>query len=374
MNTDRFSLPAILCKPVEGTPLVRDEIKYLLGLEKKSEVELLQRVARLVRTKHFGQKVFLYGFVYFSTYCKNNCTFCHYRRDNREVARYRKNESEVVEAARNLRDSGVHLIDLTMGEDPEMFHPDFGLKRLVRLTGKIRSETGLPVMLSPGAAPEAAISEFAKAGAEWYACYQETHTESLFDKLRIGQSYKERYATKVEAKSNGMLIEEGILTGVGETLDDIADSILAMKEMKADQVRAMTFVPQKGAPLESYGAVTSNRELNVISVMRLVLPDTLIPASLDIDGLNGLQKRLLAGANVVTSIVPPGRGLAGVANSSLDIEESRRTVDSIKNVLQFIGMETATAEEYRHWVEDRMQGEGNPMQMGGASVNCRYWS
>jgi methylornithine synthase len=37
-----------------------------------------------------------------------------------------------------------------------------------------------------------------------------------------------------------------------------------------------------------------------------------------------LKKRLHAGANVVTSIVPPGGGLAGVARPAMDIEEGRR--------------------------------------------------
>ena len=374
MNSYEFSLPTILSKAVEGKPFVKNEIKYLLGLQKKDDIDLLQRVARLVRSKYFGNKVFLYGFLYFSTYCKNDCNFCHYRCSNKKLVRYRKSETEIVESALKLRDSGVHLIDLTMGEDPAMFQSEFGLKRLLRLIEDVKSKTCLPVMLSPGAAPSPVISELAGIGTEWFACYQETHTRQLFDDLRSGQSYDQRLDTKIQAKNSGMLIEEGILTGVGESLDDIANSIVEMRDMRADQVRAMTFVPQAGTPMESLPSTDSGLEQIIISVMRLVLPDVLIPASLDIDGLNGLQKRLLAGANVVTSIVPPGRGLTGVANSSLDIEESRRSVESIRSVLQFCGMESATPEEYREWCDARMRADVSSMQKGGASMNCRYWS
>ena len=374
MNSYEFSLPTILSKAVEGKPFVKNEIKYLLGLQKKDDIDLLQRVARLVHSKYFGNKVFLYGFLYFSTYCKNDCKFCHYRCSNKELVRYRKSETEIVESALKLRDSGVHLIDLTMGEDPAMFQSEFGLKRLLRLIEDVKSETCLPVMLSPGAAPSPVISELAGIGTEWFACYQETHTRQLFDDLRSGQSYDQRLDTKIQAKNSGMLIEEGILTGVGESLDDIANSIVEMRNMRADQVGAMTFVPQAGTPMESVPSTDSGLEQIIISVMRLVLPDVLIPASLDIDGLNGLQKRLLAGANVVTSIVPPGRGLTGVANSSQDIEESRRSVESIRSVLQFCGMESATPEEYREWCESRMRNDASSMQQGGATMNCRYWS
>ena len=170
-----------------------------------------------------------------------------------------------------------------------------------------------------------------------------------------------------------MLIEEGILTGVGESLDDITNSIIAMRAMGADQVRAMTFVPQAGTPMEMVSASDSRLELNIISVMRLVLPDSLIPASLDIDGLNGLQDRLLAGANVVTSIVPPGRGLSGVVNKDLDIEDSRRTVKSIRYVLEGLGMTVASLTDYRQWIDKRLRERENPLPTGGAAMNYRYW-
>ncbi len=353
-----FSLTTVLNKAVKGIPLVKKEIKYLLSLETESEIDILHRVSRMVRKKHFGDKVFLYGFLYFSTYCTNDCIFCHFRNSNRELIRYRKNEMEIIEAAKQLAVSGVHLIDLTMGEDPAIFHPDYGLKRLLRLIKRVRLETGLPIMVSPGAIPAQTIAEISKTNADWFACYQETHSRKLFKKLRPDQSFDNRMNTKLQAKKNGMLIEEGILTGVGETLDDIANSIAEMRLIKADQVRAMTFVPQQGTPMESIPASDSRLELIIISVMRLVLPTSLIPASLDLDGLNGLQKRLHAGANIITSIVPPGMGLTGVANSSLDIEESKRSVKSINSILHFSGLKAASLVEYKNWLEFRKEKQG----------------
>ena len=87
--------------------------------------------------------------------------------------------------------------------------------------------------------------------------------------------------------------------------------------------------------------------------MRLLFPDRLIPASLDIVGLGGLKERLNAGANVITSLVPPGEGLAGVAQSSLDIDDARRTVDSVEPILMACGLAKATKAEYRRWIKDR---------------------
>ena len=87
--------------------------------------------------------------------------------------------------------------------------------------------------------------------------------------------------------------------------------------------------------------------------MRLVMEDRLIPASLDVDGLEGLAMRLKAGANVVTSIVPSGCGLAGVASKDLDIENQRRSVAAVVRQLGELGLEPALPGEYRAWVEQR---------------------
>jgi methylornithine synthase len=74
---------------------------------------------------------------------------------------------------------------------------------------------------------------------------------------------------------------------------------------------------------------------------------------LDVEGLAGLQSRLQAGANVVTSLVPPGFGLAGVAQNSLDIADARRTIASIAPELDKLNLQTASLEDYLTWIEDR---------------------
>jgi methylornithine synthase len=107
--------------------------------------------------------------------------------------------------------------------------------------------------------------------------------------------------------------------------------------------------------MENRTPVDPQREMLISAVMRLLFPDRLIPASLDVDGLAGLKQRLDAGANVVTSIVPPGEGLAGVAQHTLDIDEGRRTISSVLKVLETCGLRTATVEEYLAWIRLRQE-------------------
>ncbi len=326
----------------------RNEIIEILRIDSRDEIEELFQRARIVRERAFSNKIFMYGFVYFSTWCRNNCNFCYYRKSNK-IERYRKSSGEILAVAENLAGSGVHLLDLTMGED-QSYHQD-GFSSLFETVKQIKNVAGLPVMLSPGLIADRYIDRFADLGVEWYALYQETHNRGLYSKLRLEQDYDQRMHAKLYAKARGMLIEEGILTGVGESPEDIADSILEMGEIGASQMRVMSFVPQKGIPMEHVEKPSPLLEEKVIAVLRLMYPNVLIPASLDIDGISGLEDRLNAGANVITSIIPPKTGLAGVAQNSMDVEDGGRTVDEASHILENMGLQPATVPEYRAYLQ-----------------------
>jgi methylornithine synthase len=347
-------LDHLLAKSCDGGQLTATEMERLLSLSHPAQIQALMAAARQVRRRHFGGKVFLYGFLYASTHCRNHCRFCLYRHDNPAAPRYRKSQAEIIDLAGELADSGVHLIDLTMGEDPQVYNPDgSGFEALLETMDRIRTTTGLPMMASVGVLPPAMLHRLAGLGVEWYACYQETHTPELYRRLRSGQDFAQRLKSKRYAGELGLLVEEGVLTGVGETPEDRVRSMGAMMALGADQVRTMTFVPQAGTPMADRGTPPPSDELKLIALMRLLMPSRLIPASLDIDGLSGLAQRLRAGANVVTSLVPPGEGLAGVAQSELDIEAGRRTVAGIEQTLADCGLRAADAAQYRAWVTAR---------------------
>jgi biotin synthase-like enzyme len=429
----------ILDKALEEKPLSREELELLLSLGEGDGKEALFKAAREMRSLKGGDLIYSYGFVYLSTICRNDCLFCAYRRSNPNSLRYRKTREEVVEASLSLAGQGVNLIDLTMGEDPDTDEWSY-LLGAASLISEVREAAKVPVMISPGLVSREALGLFKNAGALFYACYQETHSPELFRTLRLGQSYEKRWNIKKEAKSLGLLVEDGVLCGVGESPADLAHSILSMKELGAEQVRAMAFVPYDaevkgkipkkkgnglGAPILSESSdfrglssqvpivdnpsqinqanepklakepgvankpkrpeeplgpdlpfqlardqkpelpaeeadpsenqpdkLARERELTVTAVLRLSFPKALIPASLDVEGLRGLRPRLDAGANLITSFVPGSLGLAGVAQSGLDIENERRSVPASLPILKSLGLRMATPDQYLEKVRE----------------------
>ena len=356
MTPSDRQLAEILEKAENEAALSSDELAFLLGLRGQSQKERLFKTARQLRQRYFDNNIFLYGFIYTSTFCKNDCCFCYYRKSNSTGRRYRKTSPEILAAAKKLAESGVHLIDLTMGEDPlASNNGDPEGNRLCNLVQTVADKTGLPVMLSPGVIPANVLPKLKASGATWFACYQETHNPKLFKMLRPHQDFDSRLTIKSAAHKQGLLIEEGILCGVGENAMDIVRSIEAMKALDADQVRVMKFIPQKGTPMARCPSPDPGVDILVIGILRLIFPDRLIPASLDVDGIAGLKNRLDAGANVVTSIVLPGQALSGVARPSLDIEDGNRTSRAVSTILNQWKLAAASHDAYRQWIAQRQR-------------------
>ena len=358
----RKTVDDIFQKALCERPLTRMDIKCLLSLDGKEERERLFEIARILRQRYFSGGIFLYGFVYFSTYCRNQCTFCVNSASNGCVQRYRKDPVAIIDACRHLTDSGVHCIDLTMGEDPYFYqnNENFGyIKNLVR---DIKNDVGLPLMLSPGALPRETLIDFADEEIDWYSCYQESYNPTLFQKLRPGQDYEYRLNIKYFAKSLGLLVEEGILIGIGEKAEDIIASLTAMNKLGSHQVRVMRFIPHKNVPLRTHYGDSKKTELLIIGILRLLFPDRLIPASLDIDGITTLEERLNAGANVITSLVPPSMGLSGVAQPSLDIDGGNRSVEKVLPIVKKCGLEPASRDKYSVWVKKERE-KIRPLQL-----------
>ncbi len=334
-----------LCKQ----PLDDEEVASLLAIPPGKLLQDLFATARVLRERVFGAQIFLYGFIYFSTYCQKHCRFCLYRQGNSTAPRYRKDTRAVLDVAQELADDEVHLLDLTMGEDPYYLQEDG--ERLLELIERVRETVPLSLMVSPGVLERATLIEMAHLGVDWYACYQETFNERLFARLRIGQDFVSRMVAKVQARQAGLLIEEGLLVGVGESHAESALAVKAMETLEASQMRAMTFRPQCGTPMANWQMPDPLDELRTIATFRICFPDRLIPASLDVDGVQGLRARLDAGANVVTSLIPPQHSLAGVSRARLDIDNGQRTVSAVTPEIERLGLRIAPVSAYQHWLE-----------------------
>ena len=82
MTMPLSKLENILSEALQEKKLSAEDIVFLLCLDKKDQIDKLFAAATKLCRKYFGDRIFLYGFIYASTYCRNDCSFCFFRRSN----------------------------------------------------------------------------------------------------------------------------------------------------------------------------------------------------------------------------------------------------------------------------------------------------
>src|SRR5271165_6650686 len=66
----------------------------------------------------FGRSVFVRAVVEVSNYCRENCSYCGMRRDNRALHRYRARREQIAELLIHHCPASVTDANIQSGEDP----------------------------------------------------------------------------------------------------------------------------------------------------------------------------------------------------------------------------------------------------------------
>lgn len=291
----------ILLKAEEKHILTKDELVALLESEAYDE-EIFSAADR-VRKKYVGDEVHLRGLIEFSNICKRNCFYCGLRAENSKIKRYRLSKEEVIDFAEKAHGYGYQTVVLQSGEDDF-----FNQERMVEII-KALKQFDLAVTLSLGEKSREEYAAYKEAGADRYLLRIETTDPVLYKKLHPKMDLNNRYRCLKDIKELGYEVGTGSLVGLPEQkIESIADDILFFKSIDADMVGLGPFIPNEDTPLKDALGGTFNLSRKVMSLVRLLLPDSNIPATTAMEALNsnGRVLALQSGANVVMPNVTEG--------------------------------------------------------------------
>ncbi|MCI2425520.1 [FeFe] hydrogenase H-cluster radical SAM maturase HydE [Candidatus Acetothermia bacterium] len=257
-----------------------------------------------VRSRYCGDEVHLRGVIEFSNYCIRDCLYCGLRRSNKKLTRYRMTTEEIVERALMGFQAGVKTIVLQSGDDLEYREED--ISRIIHL---IKAKVDVAITLSVGERDYREYSAWKKAGADRYLLKHETANPVLYSGLHPGQTLSHRLKILGWLKEIGYQVGAGNLVGLpGQTLRDLADDILFMKELDVEMAGIGPYIPHPDTPLGRERGGSLNMTLKVLAVARIVLRDVHLPATTAVGSIHpeGREKALLkAGANVVMPNITP---------------------------------------------------------------------
>jgi iron-only hydrogenase maturation rSAM protein HydE len=264
--------------------------------------ELFQAADR-VRKKYVGEEVHLRGIIEFSNVCKRDCLYCGLRASNKNIKRYRLMPDEIIDLANKAVEYGYKSIVLQSGEDEY-----YTVQMLRHIISNIK-RLGVAVTLSLGEKTFKEYKAYREAGADRYLMRIETTNKKLYETLDPGMSYENRKRCLRNLKLLGYEVGTGNLVGLpNQTIESLAEDILFFKDIDPDMIGLGPFIPNEDTPLKDFKANNFIMSIKLMALVRLLLPDTNIPATTAMESLNrnGRIIALKSGANVVMPNITEG--------------------------------------------------------------------
>ena len=271
----------------------------------ESHSDYLFALSDKVRREHYGDEVYLRGLIEFSSYCKNDCYYCGIRCGNKQAERYRLDKEQILECCGTGYELGFRTFVLQGGEDP--FYTDDMICDIVSSIKKVYPDCA--VTLSIGEKSEESYRRYYESGADRYLLRHETADYEHYSKLHpVGLSAENRQNCLRTLKKIGFQTGAGFMVGSPyQTAENLADDMLFLEELKPEMVGIGPFIPHHATPFANMPQGTVELTLFMLGLVRLALPDVLLPATTALGTIHpqGRELALKAGANVVMPNLSP---------------------------------------------------------------------
>ena len=295
----------LLCLLSEKHHLSLSSFERILRERTEADEELAHQLARECTEKYYGRGVYTRGLIEFTNYCKNNCHYCGIQRGNKEVERYRLSKEEILSCCEEGYRLGFRTFVLQGGEDP--YFTDEKIVEIVQAIKKAFPDCA--VTLSIGEKSRASYEKYFRAGADRYLLRHETADKEHYQYLHPKElSWEHRMRCLKDLKDIGFQVGCGFMVGSPhQTAKTLAKDLYFIQEFQPDMCGIGPFIPQHATVFAREKAGTLQDTLFLLSLLRLIHPNMLIPAT---TALGTIDKRgqalgILSGANVLMPNLSP---------------------------------------------------------------------
>ena len=333
-----------LVKKLKETHNLADfEFKELIETDRYDEE--LKKEADKVRKEIYGNKVYIRGLIEYSNYCKCNCLYCGIRRDNKKADRYRLTKEEILMSCAGGYELGFRTFVLQGGEDPH-----FTDEVMCDIVSAIKEKhPDCAVTLSMGERTKESYKRLKDAGADRYLLRHETADEEHFSKLHTeDSSFKNRRQCLFDLKELGFQVGSGFMVGSPyQTTENMISDLRFLQKLDPDMIGIGPFLSHCDTPFKDKENGNLELTLRLISILRLMFPKVLLPATTALGTLadGGRELGLLHGANVIMPNLSPDvvrKKYLLYDNKLATGLESAEAIQKLKEQIASIGYEIVT--------------------------------
>jgi FO synthase len=281
---------ALLHQSRRGQGVSREEA---LALAQEAPLDGLLNAASEARgqgkgkTVSFSKKVF----IPLTTLCRDYCSYCTFRKDPGQPGAHFMTPEEVLALAEQGRRSGCKEALFSLGDQPERIFPE--AREFLRQQGYARTldylaamcelvleRTGLLPHANPGVMDGAALDKLKESNASVGLMLENVSVRLMRDGLPHANAPDKvpllRLRTMEEAGKRSIAFTTGILIGIGETMDERIDSLLAIREIHykyghIQEVIVQNFRAKPDIPMANHPEPGLEEMLRTVAIARLIL-------------------------------------------------------------------------------------------------------
>ncbi len=281
------------------------------------ERALLLKKSREVKNRVVGNKVYFRGLIEFSNICSKDCLYCGIRKSNNNVIRYDSTDDEILDACQFAWKNRFGSVVLQSGE---ITSPTF-TRRVDNLLKKIKQQSNneLGITLSCGEQSRETYLRWFESGAHRFLLRIESSNPGLYYKIHPkndNHSFEKRLEALQFLKETGYQVGTGVMIGLPfQTYEDLASDLLFLKNTDIDMCGMGPYIEHDDTPLYEYRNLLKPKQerfdlaLNMIAVLRLLMPDINIAAATALQAIDpaGREKALAVGANIIMPNLTPAK-------------------------------------------------------------------
>ncbi len=242
----------------------------------------------------YSRKVFLP----LTNLCRDYCGYCTFRRDPGDPGAHTMTPDEVMEVVRAGERMGCTEALFSLGDKPELLFPQMRetlrrlgykstLHYLEAMCEKVLRESSLLPHPNPGLMSAEWLQRLSRVAPSMGLMLETTTTRLLAKNAAHDNAPDKEPAKRLrvieDAGRQRIPFTTGILIGIGETMEERVDSLIAIRDMHEQyghiqEVIIQNFRAKNGTPMEHWPEPGHGEMLRTLAVARLLMPNMNIQA------------------------------------------------------------------------------------------------
>jgi FO synthase len=230
-------------------------------------------------------------FIPLTTLCRDYCSYCTFRKDPGQPGAHFMTPDEVLALAQRASQAGCKEALFSLGDQPERIFPE--AREFLRVQGFTRTldylaamcelvleKTGLLPHANPGVMDRAALTRLKESNASVGLMLENVSPRLMRDGLPHANAPDKvpalRLRTMEEAGKLSIAFTTGILIGIGETMEERIDSLLAIRTLHEkyghiQEVIIQNFRAKPEIPMAAHPEPSLDDMLRTTALARLIL-------------------------------------------------------------------------------------------------------